>query len=320
MNAALKTLWSVVLLLLVGTQLALAARTTTYFHTDGLGSVVAASDQSGALLWRKSYAPFGEQIDTQSDNEKLSYTGKPHDDVTGLTYFGGRYYDPAIGRFASVDPVGFVESNPMSFNRYLYVNNNPYKYVDPDGEFLNFAAKFVLDVGVNIAFNYATTGSFGVGSALKESATGILNPAKTVAKVGKLAKVLSTSSKLQRGPGKVLIDSNTVTALRKDPTLGGRLGAGEQPVVSYVTRPELREAVSRGGGLRGVPRALDDLEVDTQRPSIDTIINIRGALLKKQGRFGDGIIGAQAVQSGRPLVTNDKELANVVRAAGGTVR
>jgi hypothetical protein len=24
----------------------------------------------------------------------------------------------------------------MSFNRYLYVNNNPYKYTDPDGEFL----------------------------------------------------------------------------------------------------------------------------------------------------------------------------------------
>lgn len=201
MNAALKSLWSVVLLLLVGTQLALAARTTTYFHTDGLGSVVAASDQSGALLWRKSYAPFGEQIDTQSDNEKLSYTGKPHDDVTGLTYFGGRYYDPAIGRFASVDPVGFVESNPMSFNRYAYVNNNPYKYVDPDGEFLNFAAKFVLDVGVNIAFNYVTTGQMDVGGALKESAIGILNPAKTVAKAGKLALALAKTKKVTKAAG-----------------------------------------------------------------------------------------------------------------------
>lgn len=50
----------------------------------------------------------------------------------------------------------FFESNP-SFNRYLYVNNNPCKYADPDGEFLNFAAKFVLDVGVNIAFNYVTS-------------------------------------------------------------------------------------------------------------------------------------------------------------------
>src|SRR5690606_12770128 len=164
-----------------------AERTTTFYHTDGLGSVVAATDQSGAVLWRKDYAPYGEQIDSTPDSESIAYTGKQHDDVTGLTYFGARYYDPEIGRFLSVDPVGFVESNPMSFNRYAYVNNNPYKYVDPDGEFLNFAAKFVLDVGVNMAFNYVTTGELNVGGALKESAIGILNPAKTVAKMGKLA-------------------------------------------------------------------------------------------------------------------------------------
>ncbi len=192
-----------VLMLIAGVQLAIAERTTTYFHADGLGSVVAASDQNGALLWRKAYAPYGEQTDTQPDNERLSYTGKPHDDAIGLTYFGSRYYDPSIGRFMSVDPVGFVESNPMSFNRYLYVNNNPYKYVDPDGEFLNFAAKFVLDVGVNVAFNYVTTGQMDVGGALKESAIGILNPAKTVAKVGKLAKVLAKAEKKLPPPCKL---------------------------------------------------------------------------------------------------------------------
>lgn len=44
-----------------------------------------------------------------------------------------RYYDPIIGRFYSNDPVGFKASNPMMFNRYAYANNNPYKYIDPDG-------------------------------------------------------------------------------------------------------------------------------------------------------------------------------------------
>ncbi|WDE10482.1 polymorphic toxin-type HINT domain-containing protein [Thalassomonas haliotis] len=42
-----------------------------------------------------------------------------------------RYYDPVIGRFYSNDPVG--ASNVHNFNRYAYANNNPYRYVDPDG-------------------------------------------------------------------------------------------------------------------------------------------------------------------------------------------
>ena len=45
-----------------------------------------------------------------------------------------RYYDPVIGRFYSNDPVGFSADSPMMFNRYAYANNNPYKYVDPDGK------------------------------------------------------------------------------------------------------------------------------------------------------------------------------------------
>src|SRR5687767_13634652 len=94
----------VALLGLIGVGEALAERTTTFYHTDGLGSVVAATNQSGAVLWRKDFSPYGEELESSTGNEKISYTGKEHDDVTGLTYFGARYYDPEIGRFMSVDP------------------------------------------------------------------------------------------------------------------------------------------------------------------------------------------------------------------------
>ena len=188
--------------LAIGSQ-ALAARTTTFLHGDGLGSVVAATNEAGAVLWRKDYAPFGEQIQSTPVAERTSYTGKPHDDLTGLTYFGGRNFDPELGRFVSVDPAAFMESNTMSFNRYLYVNNNPYKYVDPDGELLNFALKFVFDVAINIAINYVTTGEMNVGGALKESALGILNPAKSMANVGRLGMVLVKANKVTPDPGAV---------------------------------------------------------------------------------------------------------------------
>jgi RHS repeat-associated protein len=183
------------LLALFGSSVSQAERTTTYYHNDGLGSVVAATNDSGQVLWRKDYAPYGEQIDTTPDTERQAYTGKLHDDVTGLTYFGARHYDPEMGRFLSPDPVAFVDDNAMSFNRYLYVNNNPYKYVDPDGEFLNFAAKFVLDVGINIALNYVTTGKLNVGGALRDSALGLMNPARTVARGGALISHMSKTSR-----------------------------------------------------------------------------------------------------------------------------
>jgi RHS repeat-associated protein len=144
----------VLVLSMCAVQVAHAERTTTYLHTDSLGSVIAASDQNGALLWRKEYKPFGEQHDSTSENAKVSYTGKEHDDITRLTYFGARYYDPHLGRFASVDPVGFSESNPMSFNRYSYGNANPYRFVDPDG-------REVYDVHADVlrkTFGYGTAG------------------------------------------------------------------------------------------------------------------------------------------------------------------
>jgi len=57
-----------------------------------------------------------------------------------------RYYDPVIGRFYSNDPVGYVARNPVhSFNRYSYVSNNPYKYVDLDGREVKVAANLQED-------------------------------------------------------------------------------------------------------------------------------------------------------------------------------
>ncbi|WP_158678279.1 RHS repeat-associated core domain-containing protein [Pseudoalteromonas sp. T1lg23B] len=87
---------------------------------------------------RQHYRPYGESIEEAPDD--IGYTGHKFDKELGLNYMQARYYDPVIGRFYSNDPVGYTAKNPvMSFNRYMYVNNNPYKYTDPDGEFFNFA-------------------------------------------------------------------------------------------------------------------------------------------------------------------------------------
>lgn len=106
----------------------------TYYHTDHLGSPVAATDERGELLWREQYRPYGERYGGPSAKAPtVGYTGHMQDDAAGLVYAGARYHDPLIGRFLAMDPVGVRPATPVSFNRYSYAANNPYKFVDPDG-------------------------------------------------------------------------------------------------------------------------------------------------------------------------------------------
>jgi RHS repeat-associated protein len=116
--------------------------TITYFHNDLVGSPVAATNASRNIIWRESYRAYGDRLTNQlnngtpSDRNSLHFSNKKTEALKGgatISYFQNRYYDPAIGRFLSVDPVHFKESNIHSFNRYAYANNNPYRFVDPDG-------------------------------------------------------------------------------------------------------------------------------------------------------------------------------------------
>ncbi|WP_390899137.1 RHS repeat-associated core domain-containing protein [Streptomyces mirabilis] len=60
------------------------------------------------------------------------FVGGTNDTATALTHLGAREYDPATGRFLSVDPV-FTATDPQQMNGYTYANNNPLTYSDPAG-------------------------------------------------------------------------------------------------------------------------------------------------------------------------------------------
>lgn len=123
--ALLNTLW------LLGLSFASQAWTVRYQHTDLQGSVIAESNTQGSIQQRYDYKPYGEG--TPSQKSGLGYTGHLEDPDLGLTYMQQRFYDPVIGRFYSNDPVGFTTQTPVTFSRYAYANNNPYKFTDPDG-------------------------------------------------------------------------------------------------------------------------------------------------------------------------------------------
>ena len=106
--------------------------TFSYFHTDALGSPIAKTNSAGSLIETSEYEPYGK-LTNGTNNDRVGYTGHVMDSASGLTYMQQRYYDPAIGRFLSVDPVAAFSKRGIIFNRYWYASNNPYAFKDPDG-------------------------------------------------------------------------------------------------------------------------------------------------------------------------------------------
>lgn len=117
---------------LAATSAPLAARTVEYIHTDALGTPVAITDEHQQVIQRSEYAPYGELLN-RPPQDGPGYTGHVQDTATGLVYMQQRYYDPALGRFLSVDPVTANPNTGAGFGRYNYATNNPYRFVDPDG-------------------------------------------------------------------------------------------------------------------------------------------------------------------------------------------
>ncbi|CAM4198365.1 RHS repeat domain-containing protein [Pseudoalteromonas ostreae] len=121
---------------------------------------------------RQHSRPFGETIEAPKDD--VGYTGHKFDTDLGLSYMQARYYDPVIGRFYSNDPIGFRDVH--SFNRYAYANNNPYKYVDPTGQYVESAWDAAsLSVGLYSLGNNLWNGNFGAAGidALGVAADGV---------------------------------------------------------------------------------------------------------------------------------------------------
>ncbi|MFE1377871.1 restriction endonuclease fold toxin [Streptomyces sp. NPDC058740] len=108
--------------------------TTSYLLGDQNGTATTSVDASTSAITRRKFTPFGETRGSVPAvwPGKKGFVGGETDETTGLVHLGAREYDPAAGRFLSVDPV--VDYNePKQMNPYAYANNSPVTYSDPSG-------------------------------------------------------------------------------------------------------------------------------------------------------------------------------------------
>lgn len=187
---------------------ALADR-VTYLHVDALGSPSLATDENGTVLWREHYEPFGSRIEkvAASADNPLWFTGQEQDAQTGLVHMGERYYHPGFGRFLSVDPAPVSWENPHLFNRYSYANNNPYRYVDPQGELPIFVIAYGIYKVGSFAYDayttYETVNDPNATDAEKALAVGTfalgtIDPSGTASKVRIADRMIDTARAADR--------------------------------------------------------------------------------------------------------------------------
>jgi RHS repeat-associated protein len=122
-----------IFLLLACTTLNAQTHTVTYVYTDPQGTTLAEADASGNITATFDYRPYGNLVLGASPSGP-GYAGHVNDPDTGLVYMQARYYDPAVGRFVSIDPHPVSTGALFFINRFVYANNAPTRYVDERGD------------------------------------------------------------------------------------------------------------------------------------------------------------------------------------------
>ena len=139
---------------------------------------MAITDANGAILEKRLFDAWGSIAQVQDGNNNIlnvltildrGYTGHEHLQSVGLIDMNARLYDPKLHRFLQPDNYVQDPSNTQNYNRYGYCWNNPLRYTDASGEWINIVIGAIIGGVVNWAthgcqFNAQGLGYFAVGA------------------------------------------------------------------------------------------------------------------------------------------------------------
>ncbi|HLP27185.1 MAG TPA: RHS repeat-associated core domain-containing protein [Candidatus Didemnitutus sp.] len=187
---------------------------------DHLGSTRLTLNQTGDILERLDYQPFGKEINEAGEGARTSYIGREKDTESELGFYGVRMYEPEYGRFMSVDPLWdeFGHLTP-----YHYCGNSPLVQSDPSGEFpWGVVIGAAVEVASQMYFEDKSLSEIDVSRVLVAAVAGgftggVSSLSSVPLKVGATAAISVLEGAAKRGlEGK----ENTASDVALDATLG----------------------------------------------------------------------------------------------------
>ena len=281
----------------------IGASGASYYLADHLGSTRALVDGSGTVTATYDYRPFGGVLASSGTGAThFRFTGHERDAESGLDYMLERSYAYDTGRFLRPDP---MQDEYPGLSPYAYAANNPLKYVDPDGAYVE-SLWDVVNIGIGLASlaQNVHEGSYGwaaldaVGLAVDVGA----------AIVPGLPGGAGTLIKTIRGARAANQIDNAGDVVRSA-TARGR--ASETRVLNDLELPKNTQKVTTSKG-RSIPDALTDtksIEIkDTKRVSFTNQLEIQAEAAAQSGRESVLITGEKTHVS-----KNTREKFEVIR-------
>ena len=144
-----------------------------YYLYNGHGDVTGLADTTGNITKTYNYDAFGVELTLDlEDVNPFRYCGEYYDKETDSIYLRARYYNPALGRFTTEDPA------KDGLNWYVYCNNNPVMFTDPNGlmSMKQFSSVFIP----NYFYEACKNTIYSTEVSLKESVNSVYNIVKAV--------------------------------------------------------------------------------------------------------------------------------------------
>ena len=237
-----------------------------FYHPDHLGSSSFVTDEKGKVYEHLEYFPYGETFAHEHSNTQVTpyrFTGKELDEVTGLYYYGARYYDPRTSVWQSPDPIlgQYIDGQPnggiyapKNLFLYGYAYNNPVTLSDPDGKVVETMWD-VANVGLGVAsladnisegnWGWAALDALGLAYDGFAAAVPILPAgASTIINASRLTKATANTFLEMSSKGNAWINPLT-GAVEKVADYGGELG--KMQVDHIVPKARIKKLVEQYG-------------------------------------------------------------------------